>query len=331
MATFISSLTRPSVSSLSGLLVWTVLSTFVLIALGAWVRVADAGLSCPDWPMCYGQWLPFPAPEGGYVAEGVTYTLGQVLLEWGHRLLAAIVGFLFIGVLFQAWCLRHKNSRFFKLALAAFIVLFLQIKLGGLTVILDNVNWSVALHLGNAIIFYTLLLLLLMAAIRPPKSAGIKAEPLVKTSLWAAPVMVYITMILGAMVSTSHGGGVCGGLFDCAGTWWPADDPIQSLHMLHRYAAFLTLLTAFAVFAATRHAAGPLAKTGRIFLIFTLIQGLVGVVVLYSFSHYAWAYQGLSVFHLAWGTVLYTVALTGVVKLYWGTKDPNAKTLPGHP
>mgnify|MGYP005840430053 CR=1 FL=1 len=316
---------------LQRLLVWTVVATFILIALGASVRVADAGLSCPDWPLCYGQWLPFPAPEGGYVAEGVTYSLTQVLLEWGHRLLAAVVGFMFIAVLFSAWRLRRENSRFFPLALAAFLVLFVQIKLGGLTVILDNVNWSVAVHLGNAIVFYALLLLLLMAAIRPSGSKGITADFITKSALWAAPIMVYITMLLGAMVSTSHGGGVCGGLFDCAGRWWPTSDPIQSLHMLHRYAAFLTLLTAIAVFAATRHASGPLAKTGRIFLIFTLIQGVVGVVVLYSFSHYAWAYQALSVFHLAWGTVLFTVALTGVVKLYWGGKDPNAKTLPGHP
>lgn len=325
-----SGLLTPSILAFRRLLVWTVVITFGVIILGAWTRVADAGLSCPDWPKCYGQWLPFPAPEGGYVAEGITYSLGQVLLEWGHRLLAAIVGFLYIAVLWFAWKLRHENKRFLPLAIAAFVVLFIQIKLGGLTVILDNVNWSVAMHLGNALIFYTLLMLLLMAAIRPPQSTGLAVTGLGRLTLWAAPVMVYITMLVGAMVSTSHGGGVCGGLFDCAGTWWPADDPIQSLHMLHRYAAFLTVLTALAVFLASRQEVEPLAKTGRVFLIFTAIQVVVGVLVLYSFSHYAWAYQKLSVFHLAWGTVLYTVGLTGVVKLYWGVKDENAKTLPGH-
>ena len=51
------------------LLFWTVTTTFFLIVLGAWVRVAGAGLACPDWPTCYGQLLPFPPPEGGYVAE----------------------------------------------------------------------------------------------------------------------------------------------------------------------------------------------------------------------------------------------------------------------
>lgn len=326
-----SHLLNPSITGFRRLLVWTVVVTFALITLGAWVRVADAGLSCPDWPMCYDKWLPFPAPEGGYVAEGVTYTLGQVLLEWGHRFLAAIVGFLYLAVLFSAWRLRKENSRFLPLATAGFIVLFAQIKLGGLTVILDNVNWSVAVHLGNAIIFYTLLLLLLMAAIRPANSLGLPIRGLTKIILWAAPIMIYVTMLLGAMVSTSHAGGVCGGLFDCAGSWWPENDPMQALHMLHRYAALLTTLTVLAVFAATRNEVTPLAKTGRSLVIFTLIQAAIGIVVLYSFSHYAWAYQGLSVFHLAWGTVLYTIGLTGVVKVYWGVKDPDAKTLPGHP
>lgn len=323
-------LLHPTPDTFRRLLVLTVTTTFLLIVLGAWVRVAEAGLSCPDWPMCYGQLLPFPAPEGDYMAEGVRYSLGQVLLEWGHRLLAAVVGGLFVAVLYMAWRLRRENPRFLPVAVAAFVILAVQIKLGGLTVIMDNINWSVALHLGNAVLFYTLLLLLLMAVIRPPMSHGLVATGSGKLTLWTAPVMVFITMILGAMVSTSHGGGVCGGLFDCAGSWWPTDDPIQALHMLHRYAALLTVLTAIAVFLATRSEVPPLAKTGRIFLIFTAVQVIVGMLVLYSFSHYAWAYQVLSIFHLAWAVVLYTVGLTGVVKIYWGIKDPNAKTLPGH-
>lgn len=313
------------------LLVWATFATFILIALGAGVRVADAGVSCPDWPKCYGQWLPFPAPEGGYVAEGVTYTLIQVLLEWSHRLLAALVGGLFLLILAKAWQLRRTNKRFFPLTVLALVALISQIKLGGLTVWLDNVNWSVALHLGNALVFYGLVLLTLMAAIRPPKSQGLRAQNLSKAILWCAPFMVFATMVLGAMVSTSYGGGVCGGLMSCMGIWWPTDDPTQALHMAHRYAATLTLLTAIAVFLATRNEASALAKTGRIFLVFTLIQAGVGTLVLYSFSHYANLYQVLSVGHLAWGTVLYTVALTGVIKLYWGEKDPTAKTLPGHP
>ena len=313
------------------LLVWTVTTTFAVIVLGAWVRVAGAGLACPDWPQCYGQWLPFPPPDGGYVVGNVTFTTGQVLLEWGHRLLAAVAGFLFLGVLFFAVQLRRENARFLPLALAALVALFVQVNLGGMTVLLDNINWSVALHLGTALIFYTCLMLLLMAAIRPPQSSGIKAAGVNAVILWAAPVVVYMTMLLGAMVSTSHGGGACGGLFDCAGRWLPADDPVQALHMIHRYAGLLTLLTAIALFLALRTQAAALAKTGRVFMIFTLIQAFVGVLVLYSFSHYAWAYQGLSVFHLAWGTIVYTIALTGVVKHLWGAKDPAAKTLPGHP
>ena len=311
-------------------LVWAVSLTFLVIVLGAAVRVAEAGVSCPDWPKCYGQWFPFPAPEGGFIAEGVQYSTLQVFLEWVHRLLAAVVGVFVVVSMVRAVKLKSINSRFVPLGVLSVFTLISQVKLGGITVWLDNVNWSVALHLGNALIFYTMLMLLLMATLRPAKSAGVRNVPMqTKVLIWLSPLMVFLTMLIGAMVSTAYGGGVCGGLFSCVGSWWP-EDSLEVLHMLHRYSAGLTFLTACALFIATKPFAA-LRKTGRIFLIFTAVQAGLGVLTLYSFSDYAWAYQVLSVVHLGWGTVLYTVGVTAVVKLYWGEKDPNLKTLPGHP
>lgn len=313
------------------LLVWTAVLTFTLIILGAATRVADAGLSCPDWPKCYGLWLPFPAPEGGFVSEGVHYTTLQVALEWSHRLNASIVGLFLLASLFFAYKARKQNKRVWKLGLFTAFTLFTQIKLGGVTVWLDNINWSVALHLGNAVIFYSLLIATIAAACRPAKSTGIDTTLMTRVLFIMSYVMVFVTMIIGAMVSTSHAGGICGGLFDCVGSWWPADDNYQRLHMMHRFSAVLTFLTLIALYLEGRNQNAALKKSAKVALIFGTIQVALGILTLYSFTHYGDFYQLLSVTHLAWATVLLTVVLTGVIKIFWGEKDPTIKVLPGHP
>ena len=55
------------------------LLTFGLILLGAWVRATNSGLSCPDWPTCYGYWLPLPSD----IPADAGYAYYQVMLEWG--------------------------------------------------------------------------------------------------------------------------------------------------------------------------------------------------------------------------------------------------------
>jgi heme A synthase len=302
----------------------TLLLTFLLIVIGATVRVFDAGMACPDWPACYGQWIPFPVPEGS------PYSTFQVLLEWGHRFLAMIVGFCLIGLLVLAVRHRKENRRVFKLTVLSAVVLAIQIKLGGVTVWLSNENWTVALHLGNAMIFYGALLLTLMAASRAPDSKGLAVSQRGRAALWAFLGLVYLTMLMGAMVSSSHAGAACGGLFSCEGSWLPTADMLQLLHMKHRYLAALTILAAAAVFVLSFAEGREYRVSARVLVGALAFQVLVGVVLLYSFSHYGQYYQALSVFHLAWGTVLFTMALSAVAKTAIGAKGTNAAGVPWH-
>ncbi|MFH5801918.1 heme A synthase [Haladaptatus sp. CMAA 1911] len=78
----------------------TLVSTYVLMLLGAYTSAIGAGLSCPDWPMCYGTLIPFFHPE---IVAASPYTAGQIFAEWAHRGVAMVVGLLILGTAITAW------------------------------------------------------------------------------------------------------------------------------------------------------------------------------------------------------------------------------------
>lgn len=315
--------TSSSYKRLRSLSLWAMLLTFILIVVGATVRVFDAGMSCPDWPKCYGMWWPFPVPAG------TEYSNFEVFLEWVHRLIAMVVGFIMIAIFVISLKLRKEFPRYFKLTIAALLLLATQVKMGAVTVWLSNINWSVALHLGNAMLFLSAVILLRMAASRSVDSVGLEASTKFKVSLYALAVSVFVTMIMGAMVSSSYAGGICGGLLSCQGTWLP-ELMTERLHMSHRLFAFITLALAVVVMILGKKEGEVFAKSAKRLKMMVGAQVLIGIITLYSFDYYAEYYQFLSVFHLAWGTLVYVIATTTIAKLYIGPKELDSKYFPGH-
>lgn len=301
------------------------LLAYAVILLGAATRVWDAGMSCPDWPKCYGVWVPFPeshvlphTPEG-YVVDGAHYTMFQVFLEWSHRLLASIVGGFVIILLIGILKLKaHRPSKALGLVIAALTVLAVQIKLGGLTVFLENIHWSVALHLGGAMTFFALL-----TAARYRLAQGARQSllppphlPLVTHySYFAFATLVLITMLMGAIISSAHAGGVCGGLPVCSGQMWP-EDTLQRWHMLHRFLALAVFAVSTLLIKISRHT--PLRPAAAALHIVVWGQVLLGIATLYSFSHYPDYYRVLSLAHLAWGAVLWLISVGVICRLTLG-------------
>ena len=142
--------------------VWTLLVIICgLVVVGVIVRATESGMGCPDWPLCYGQVLP---PLGDQKAW----------LEWIHRSIAALLGFLVFGVAVVA--LRdHRDRRSLVLAsLAAVVLVVFQAWLGRETVRLNNSGASVTAHLASAMADLGLFVLIFVAGnVRHVKLFGV--------------------------------------------------------------------------------------------------------------------------------------------------------------
>lgn len=162
--------------------------TVFLMALGSATRVMNAGLACPDWPLCYGVLIPQKQMNL------------QVFLEWFHRLTASSMGLFAIALVAMCWWYRRDLPKWapWTAALALFLVVF-QGLLGGLTVT-ELLRFDiVTAHLGTALLFFTTLLAMGLA-LRPYQGTG-TARNLPWMGLTTA-ILVYFQSILGALVGS---------------------------------------------------------------------------------------------------------------------------------
>ena len=135
----------------------------VVIGLGGLIRIYDAGESCPDWPLCFGTigfdiseeeqeaWYIENPDEVDSRGSGHRYTTFQIFTEWFHRILAGLV----LGPLvILNWYMLKGGEGEVKFASTLTVVLIVwQGAIGWLTVEMDNLHWSVALHLSSALAF----------------------------------------------------------------------------------------------------------------------------------------------------------------------------------
>lgn len=162
--------------------------TLFLMALGSATRVMNAGLACPDWPLCYGELVP---------RQQMNF---QVFLEWFHRLTASSMGLFAIALAATAWWYRRSLPRWTPWAtMLALALVMVQGLLGGLTVT-ELLRFDiVTAHLGTALLFFVTLLAIGIA-LMPYQGMG-TAGKLPWIGLIAA-AMIFCQSILGALVSS---------------------------------------------------------------------------------------------------------------------------------
>jgi len=139
-----------------------VLSTFLLILVGAYVVKTGAGLSCvkESWPFCNGRVLPpFESPNDAYGQP--QFTQAQMTSEWFHRFLAGLTSALTLVTAVVAFRRYRDRGDLLTLAVASLGLLFAQVLMGAATVNLGNAPWTVVVHQGLAMSFFGLLVALL--------------------------------------------------------------------------------------------------------------------------------------------------------------------------
>jgi cytochrome c oxidase assembly protein subunit 15 len=293
---------------LRALTLLTLFLTFDLVLFGAFTRLTDSGLGCPDWPGCYGSASPLGAQADIHAAQSAMptgpVTHGKAWVEMVHRYLATGVGVLItVLALGNGWAARRDRAAVspWWAALTLFWVC-VQGAFGALTVTMKLYPAIVTGHLLGGL---GLLVLLALQA-EQTRRATAPLPGRLRTGLWAVAGLTFVQVSLGAWVSTNYAVLACSDFPTCQGQWLPPMDVAQgftllrglgegadggylpfaaltAIHWMHRLGALVLLLALSAVVralwregsAGARRAATGLAAAG----VWQLLTGLSNVVL----------------------------------------------------
>ena len=302
---------------LQALMVLTLFLTFDLVMFGAFTRLTDSGLGCPDWPGCYGNASPIGAREEISAAQDAMptgpVTHGKAWVEMIHRYLASAVGVLIIAINVGVWRQKRQWQREGRTgdehlhpgwAVATLVWVCLQGVFGAWTVTMKLFPAIVTLHLIGGLV---LLALLCAQAVRQVRTVqGVQPVQLPVNLRWAmvaALALVWIQVALGGWVSTNYAVLACTTFPTCQGSWWPAMDFAQgfeiwrplgllkdgshigfaaltAIHYVHRLFAYLVLVV-LVVLGLRMLRAGdsthPVAAQGRWLLALAALQLVTGL------------------------------------------------------
>jgi cytochrome c oxidase assembly protein subunit 15 len=261
----------------------TLFLTFDLVLFGAFTRLTDSGLGCPDWPGCYGHMSPMGAKDSIAAAQEAMptgpVTHSKAWVEMVHRYLATGVGVLILVLALVSWVERKRLRVWHGWPLVTLFWVCLQGAFGALTVTMKLFPAIVTLHLLGGMVLLALLRMQATGyALAAPASEGRTAVPAgVRRLLWAVFVLLWLQIALGGWVSTNYAVLACSEFPTCQGSWWPQMDfqqgfsiwrglgltaagdgipfaALTAIHYVHR-------LSAYAVFVGLGLAAWSLWRT----------------------------------------------------------------------
>ena len=277
---------------------------FVVIALGAWTRLVDAGLGCPDWPGCYG-FVVFPINDADIaIAESryplFPYDINKAIPEVVHRYFAAALGLLAIFLVYLSF--RRSDDRSIQ-GWSSFLLFFIccQGVFGYLTVSLKLLPIIVTLHLFGGFTTLTLFFYIYLKSRNFEILNQINISNL-KTIAGIAFLALIFQIFLGVWTSTNYASLACADFPTCQGTYLPEmdfksgfnlnqevgpnylygllDNPARvAIHYSHRVSAILvTIIFLILMSRLWFSEAAPLASTLGILLLTQIALGITNVV-----------------------------------------------------
>jgi heme a synthase len=286
-------------------LVWmTTALAFVVVVVGAFVRLSDAGLGCPDWPGCYGRLTPAHAQED--IARAVTsqggehgpVSLRKAWKEMAHRYLAGTLGLLVLGTGLIAWRRRAALEQSPALALGLLALVIFQAALGMWTVTLLLKPVIVTLHLLGGMATFALLAWLAVNQ-RPFVAESHARRHALRP--WAAVGLALLVgqIALGGWVAANYAALACVDFPTCHGEWVPEMDfvhgfqlvrelgrtadgghlayaALTAIHWTHRVGA-LVVLVYLGVLAAALLRTAPFVRHGAALGVLLIVQIALGI------------------------------------------------------
>ena len=221
---------RGGAARLRGLTALTLFLCFDLVLFGAFTRLTDSGLGCPDWPGCYGNASPWGAQHHIAAAQALLpdgpVTHAKAWIEMLHRYLATAVGVLITVLAVASWRLHRRGTPGVISpwwASATLLWVCLQGAFGALTVTMKLYPAIVTAHLLGG-----LGLLALLAAqsqaFQGPDSRPLTLAPGLRRGLWVLSALALTQIALGGWVSTNYAVLACSDFPTCQGRWWPEMD-----------------------------------------------------------------------------------------------------------
>jgi heme a synthase len=203
------------------LALWTTALTYGLILVGSLVRASGAGLGCPDWPRCFGSWIP-PASVEALPPQFDPALFNPTLMwtEYLNRLLGVTVGFTIFAATISAWRHHRRDPHILWPTVVAFLLTGYEGWLGGRVVAHELAPWIVTAHLVVAIIIVLLLVYATVYALyrRPAMAAaasrGVAADDEPKRAPRTALVTTIALMIIVTLAQVAVGTQVRGNVDD---------------------------------------------------------------------------------------------------------------------
>ncbi len=285
-------------------------ATLLLIAMGGAVRATDSGLACPDWPACYGMWIP-PADL-------------HMWLEHSHRLWAGAVGLAVLALVIMTWRNRRTDRWSWRASVLTGVLILVQAGLGAAVVLLHLRAGLVTSHLGMSLIVVAALIAI---AIRTgqPATPSVPADAATtqrfRTMATTVAALVFGQALLGGQ-ATGRGAAY---VFDSVPIWLTSDPWTghirEVLHVTHRAGGYVVAAAVIALAVASRkpglpHYAQPLANTALVLVIVQVGLGLANVLT----NATVWSAIG----HLAVASWLWTALFVLVGCLYRDRVTPSA-------
>jgi cytochrome c oxidase assembly protein subunit 15 len=206
---------------------FSTIMAFCLIVLGAYVRLSDAGLGCPDWPGCFGT---LTVPESQQAIEKAQHTFPEQVLENGkawkemiHRYVAGLLGLLILTIGYLA----YKNRKSLKVSIlvpgSLLGIVFFQAMLGMLTVTLLLKPIIVSAHLIGGMTTLAILTYMSYEHFNEHSKIILKKNIIFYMARFGL-ILIFIQIFLGGWTSTNYAGLACTDYPTCHGQWFPDMD-----------------------------------------------------------------------------------------------------------